>query len=544
MLCREKQLTIGFNKYEGIFEDVISSDSMWKRMKEEMDFSFIYDIIGDNYSSTNGRPAKDIIVMFKLLLLKASSGLSDVSLVKMVNVNLEYKYFLDLNPNEINIIDPSLLTKFRRERLVKYKTDKYGRRVKVEDSSQKLMDILVAKTVNLALEKGIMDAKNIGIVDSTHSMSMYGPVSPREKLIQVSKKLRKKIYQLDEGMKEKMPKKREASGILEDELLYCSELLDVINNDGRFLKVPSVEENINLLQEIMEDTELEIEYSKDQDAKIGHKTADTAFFGYKTHFIMSEERIITSAVVTTGEKTDGKQLKKLVRKTEKNGIELEAIVGDKAYSEEENLKYCKNKKIKNVSKLCENVVHGMRKKEDKLEFNKDAGMYVCKAGHMAIRKASQKSHGRDGIAYYFDVEKCKHCPLKEGCYKDGAKSKSYYVKLNSNVQTKQKEYMETEEFKEYYSHRYKIEAKNGEIKKAYNYGRAWACGKSGMTIQGATTLFLANMKRIYKLEDEKNKKKANNSTAICQNIFQKIKKLMKNQKICFINFFIGDFFSP
>lgn len=317
MLCREKQLTIGFNKYEGIFEDVISSDSMWKRMKEEMDFSFIYDIIGDNYSSTNGRPAKDIIVMFKLLLLKASSGLSDVSLVKMVNVNLEYKYFLDLNPNEINIIDPSLLTKFRRERLVKYKTDKYGRRVKVEDSSQKLMDILVAKTVNLALEKGIMDAKNIGIVDSTHSMSMYGPVSPREKLIQVSKKLRKKIYQLDEGMKEKMPKKREASGILEDELLYCSELLDVINNDGRFLKVPSVEENINLLQEIMEDTELEIEYSKDQDAKIGHKTADTAFFGYKTHFMMSEERIITSAVVTTGEKTDGKQLKKLVRKTEK-----------------------------------------------------------------------------------------------------------------------------------------------------------------------------------------------------------------------------------
>lgn len=72
VLCRKKQLTIGFNKYEGIFENVISSDNMWKRMKEEMDFSFIYDIIGDNYSSTNGRPVKDIIVMFKLLLLKAS----------------------------------------------------------------------------------------------------------------------------------------------------------------------------------------------------------------------------------------------------------------------------------------------------------------------------------------------------------------------------------------------------------------------------------------------------------------------------------------
>lgn len=38
-------------------------------------------------------------------------------------------------------------------------------------------------------------------------------------------------------------------------------------------------------------------------------------------------------------------------------------------------------------------------------------MYVCKAGHMAVRKAQQ---GKKGVAanqvdsYYFDIEKCKH----------------------------------------------------------------------------------------------------------------------------------------
>ena len=38
------------------------------------------------------------------------------------------------------------------------------------------------------------------------------------------------------------------------------------------------------------------------------------------------------------------------------------------------------------------MVH--RTKEDEFEFNKDAGMYVCKAGHMAIRKArtGKKNH--------------------------------------------------------------------------------------------------------------------------------------------------------
>ena len=57
--------------------------------------------------------------------------------------------------------------------------------------------------------------------------------------------------------------------------------------------------------------------------------------------------------------------------------------------------------------------------------------------------------------------------------------------------------------KELYAERYKIEAKNAELKNNYNYDQANAWGKLGITIQGATTLFLANMKRIYRLEEEK-----------------------------------------
>ena len=43
------------------------------------------------------------------------------------------------------------------------------------------------------------------------------------------------------------------------------------------------------------------------------------------------------------------------------------------------------------------------------------------------------------------------------------------------------------------------------LKKCYDYGNANGCGKLGITIQGATTLFLANIKRIIKLNEEKNK---------------------------------------
>ena len=65
------------------------------------------------------------------------------------------------------------------------------------------------------------------------------------------------------------------------------------------------------------------------------------------------------------------------------------------------------------------------------------------------------------------------------------------------------DYMETQEFKELYSERYKIEAKNAELKSNFAYDKANATGKIGITIQGATALFLVNMKRIIKLKEEK-----------------------------------------
>ena len=502
---------MSFSKYNDLYDILISKDNLWRKINDEVDFSFVYDILEESYSNTMGRTAKNVVFMFKLLLLKTKSGLSDVDLIETVKVNMEYKFFLGLEPEELGIIDSSLLTKFRRTRLAKYEKDEDGRIIKVVDKSEELMDALLAQTTKLALDKQVIKRKNIGIVDSTHTLSLYGHISPREKLIQVSKNLRKKIYKLDSKMKEKMPKKREASGLIEDEILYCNELLKVINDDGRFVEIPGIIESINLLKEVIEDTEIELEYSKDQDARVGHKTADTEFFGYKTHLMMSEERIVTAAVTTTGEKHDGKQLKKLIEKAQKNGIELEAIVGDGAYSESDNLDYCSDKGIKNVSKLSEQVLHGNRKEEDKFEFNKDAGMYVCPAGHMATRKAKQGSKKDSSNkntqveTYYFDVDKCKHCPLRKGCYKDGAKTKSYSVKIKSDTHTAQMDYMQTEEFENYYSERYKIEAKNSELKNVYNLDESFACGLSGVTIQGATAFFLSNLCRIYRLEDEKNK---------------------------------------
>lgn len=158
---------------------------------------------------------------------------------------------------------------------------------------------------------------------------------------------------------------------------------------------------------------------------------------------MTSERIITAATITSREKHDGKQLEELIKKIQDNGIDVSTVIGDGAYSETENLEYCEKNEIKNVSKLSKSVMHGKGKNKEDFEYNKDAGMYVCKAGNMAITKRKQGSKkDSNGVnsqveCYYFDVEKCKHCPFKDGCYKDGSKTKTFSIKIKSDIHTKQ-----------------------------------------------------------------------------------------------------------
>ncbi|MBP1155538.1 uncharacterized protein (UPF0179 family) [Paenibacillus sp. PvP091] len=103
--------------------------------------------------------------------------------------------------------------------------------------------------------------------------------------------------------------------------------------------------------------------------------------------------------------------------------------------------------------------------------------------------------------YYFDIEKCKRCPFKDGCYKEGAKSKSYSVSSKSNEHTEQATFQESEYFKVKSKERYKIEAKNSELKHRHGYDVASSSGLTGMEIQGAMAIFTVNLKRILKLTD-------------------------------------------
>ena len=123
---------------------------------------------------------------------------------------------------------------------------------------------------------------------------------------------------------------------------------------------------------------------------------------------------------------------------------------------------------------------------------------------MAIQRAK---HGKkikssnQYYAYYFDVEKCKGCQLSNGCYKEGAKTKSYNMSIKTPEQEDQMRFQESEYFMRKAKERYKIEAKNAELKNRYGYNKADAAGIGSMQMQGAMAIFASNVKRILKLMD-------------------------------------------
>ena len=485
----EQQQKLVLSPYMEIYELVIPKDNLLRQIKELVDFSFIYDELLANYCLDNGRNAVPPIRMFKYLLLKSIYDLSDVDVVERSKYDMSFKYFLDMAPED-EVINPSSLTKFRKLRL----------------KDMNLLDMLIAKTVQLALEKGIIKSKSI-IVDATHTKSRYNQKTPRQVLQEQSKKLRRSIYEIDETMKEKFPDKNTEDS-LEKELKYCKQLIDVVKGNEEICSYPKVQEKLNLLEESITDDMEHLETSKDEDAKTGHKTADTSFFGYKTHIAMTEERIITAATITSGEKTDGKELPKLVQKSKAAGIQIESVIGDMAYSEKKNIEAAKECGYELIAKLNPVITQGNRRKEDEFEFNKDAGMYQCKAGHLAIHKyfdkrKKDKKNKNPRMVYFFDIEKCKCCPYRDGCYKEGAKKKTYTETIICDSHSEQVKFQETEHFKEKMRERYKIEAKNSELKHRHGYGVASSSGLICMEMQGAMTIFAVNLKRIIKLMNEK-----------------------------------------
>ncbi|MDQ0233673.1 hypothetical protein J2S19_005030, partial [Metabacillus malikii] len=241
----------------------------------------------------------------------------------------------------------------------------------------------------------------------------------------------------------------------------------------------------------------------DQEARVGHKSKTESFFGYKTEYIMTtDERIITAVRVNNGAYVDGTQFQELLDLTQKSGLSIEEVFGDKAYFRKPILDEIKQFGAKPYIPVS---AMSYRIDEERFSYNKDSDEWFCAQGNKTEKKRYYKDkRGKEYYKYSFEKEQCRNCPFRESCIKEKRVGKLLVVSINTPEFYEYSQEQKTEVFKEKYKERACQEWKNGEMKNFHGLDRARGYGQLSMSKQAKLTAIAVNLKRIANILSSKN----------------------------------------
>ena len=235
-------------------------------------------MLEDSYCKNFGRPAKEPEMMCKLLFLQHLYILSDEKVIEEANLNLGYMYFLGINPED-ELPDKSLLSKFRTQRL-----------------EEATLDEIITEIVRQCVEKGIIGGTSVS-VDATHIEANTIRKTPERLMKHLARKIiktyEKENNQVLEGIPE-VPKYKEIEDHTEAKAVMKDYLENVISKVKKNIRKDCSEsiktkESIEKAREIIEDPKFlnqkGVRSIIDEDARVGRKSKNQEFYGYKTENI-------------------------------------------------------------------------------------------------------------------------------------------------------------------------------------------------------------------------------------------------------------------
>jgi IS5 family transposase len=486
-----------------LYDRIVPVDHPLRKINQVVDFSFADEILKDRYSQAIGRPAEDPEFLLRLCLLQYLYGDSDRQVVENARLNLAYKYFLGLAVDS-EVPDYTTVSYFRAQRL----------------GEEKFREIL-EQIVRQCIDKGLVKGKR-QIIDSTPVFanislsSLSGLVRRcRENVLKTVAKQDTKIAE-ELGAKElqnatpvKFVSSEEA---LHEEIEAAGTLLDGVTAELEAKKIKPTEElqkDLGLLEKAVADRG---EHAKDKlispvdtDARTGKKTS-TTWPGYKAHIVMEEESgIITEVATTPANATDGSQLLPLLKEQEEvHSLRPQELTADKAYDWGENLESLSEKNIIANIALTKQV-----NRRTGVDFTVDDFLYdpeniklMCPAGHISTNCYSEVLYNyqlnKPGYAFRFRPSLCNVCPLKAKCVKNKA-GRRVYISYYEPYFRMARQRLATEEGKEAYRNRYKIEQKVADLTRYCGLRRCRyrGLGRAGIHTLLATTV--CNIKRMVKL---------------------------------------------
>ena len=485
-----------------LYDRIVPIDHLLRKINQVVDFSFVGQILKDRYNPDIGRPAEDPEFMLRLCLLQYIYGDSDRQVVENARLNLAYKYFLGLAV-DAEVPDYTTVSYFRDQRLG-------------EEKFRSVLEQIVRQCIDKGLVKG-----NRQIIDSTPIRanitlsSITGLVRKcRENVLKTVAKQNTRIANklgLEQVQNAKNVNFSSTEEGLQQEIEAAGKLLDSVNHNLKVKKICPTDElqkDLGLLEKAVADrrdsAKDKLLSPVDPDARLGKKNT-TTWPGYKAHIVMEEESgIITEVKTTPANTTDGSQLKPMLREQEEAlAITPKELTGDKAYDWGENLESLDaNNTIANISISKINPRNSGYFTVNDFLYDYENIKLTCPAGRVSINRYKEVLNYYDpnkpGWAFQFKKSLCNACPLKSKCVRNN-EGRRVYISYYEPYFRKARQRPATEEGKQAYRNRYKIEQKIADLTRYCGLRRCRYQGLNRAEIHTLLATVACNIKRMVQL---------------------------------------------
>jgi len=442
-----------------IYEKLIPKDHLLVKIDSLIDFSFIYDLVKDNYSDI-GRKSDDPVILYKLNLLEYLYKLSDPAVVSRTQTDIAFRWFLGLNLDD-EVPDDTTISYFRIHRLGEHKIEE-----------------IFNEIVKKCIENNLIGKRRY-ITDSTDVAANVNYPSIRKLICNAFRKVAREIHKFNSSFAEEMLNSFESEIDLEydkSDKVPVSKFCGIARKYAEHIYLKTYDELQNnrkyidaysILWDIINhysnpNSKDKIISCVDPDARVAHKSPGVKKRGFKDHIIVDEDSgIILASTQTPFNVGDEKELPKLIEKVNDNfELKPEEISADKVYGTTENRAYLKdNEIISNIGFYDKSNKEFTRFDITQFNISEDLSSAECPNGIVTTKcTISQKNGDR---TYKFDNELCSKCPLRDHCLneKELQKNKGRAIKISTRYDAiiHDMHRVSTDGFKDALNKRYKVE---------------------------------------------------------------------------------------
>jgi transposase len=488
-----------------IFDILVPANHYLRQVNALVDFERYRDAMATCYSATDGRPADDPVVLLKIGFLQTHYNLSDREVLSQIQVNVAFRYFLNLALTDV-LPHSSLLTVFRarlgatlyqqifdgvvaQARIAGLVKD----RLRLKDATHIIANIAIPSTIRLIAQmrqRLLATAEPFAPeqvkAERAHALAIRtatSDLSDEERLLARVTHLRQIVAWADllSNALEPLPQESSPSRrALADALALAHKLLADRDNPDGGDRVVSI-----------------------QDADARRAKHGAYFTGYLLDVALdADSQIITALSVLPANADEAADATALIYHEESiHGNDIQILSIDKAGFRGDLLR-----EWQNPDALGLEVVVPPIKVEPTPYFTAadfihtpEAKTLTCPNGVSTQRRTRNRVD--TGWKYTFPHDDCATCPLQERCLKHLAKANGRIVVINDYAAeyTAARQKATTPGYRQVRHEHWAIERKLAEVVRQHDGRRARYRGRVRNHIQYLLTGLVVNVKRMVRL---------------------------------------------